>query len=195
LLKLALQKGGQVEFEGQFFKVQGNWGQPLDIPVMASALQRKSFELAGEAADGAISWVCPLHYMESVAFPALSAGAARAGRPRPSMVMHIGLCVHEDAAEVREAAMRQFHFYPRLPSYSRMFVAAGFPEAAEGNMSEAMLESIVIHGDEYSVAQRLRKIAAAGVDEVICSIVAAGADKGASADRTLRLLAEASKSE
>jgi F420-dependent oxidoreductase-like protein len=195
LLKLALQRGSQVEFEGEFFKVRADWGQPLGIPIMASALQRKSFELAGEVADGAISGLCPLDYIEHVALPALNAGAARAPRSRPPMVMHVVLCVREDPAEVREAAMRQFGFYPRIRSYRRMFVAAGFSEAAQGSMSEAMLESFVLSGEEASVAEQLRRIAATGVDEVLCSIVGAGPDRQASTDRALQFLAEASDSE
>ena len=195
LLKGALQQGGQIQFEGEFFKVRADWGHAPNIQVMASALRRRAFELVGELADGGISWVCPLDYIEGVALPALSAGAAKAGRQRPKMVMHVGVCVHGAEDEVREAAMRQFGFYPRLPFYRRMFVDAGFPEAAQGSMSEAMLESIVISGNEDTVAQQLRRIAATGVDEVICSIVGAGTDPKESRNRTLRLLAGVSKSD
>ena len=45
---------------------------------MASALQRGSFELCGEEADGAISWICPGTYLRDVALPAMQAGAERA---------------------------------------------------------------------------------------------------------------------
>ena len=175
--------------------MRADWGKPIDIQVMASALQQRSFELAGELADGAISWVCPLPYIEQVALPALSTGAARARRPRPQMVMHVSVCVHDDADEVYEAARSRFAYQPRLPFYRRMFMAAGFPEAAQGVMSKAMLEAIVISGDESSVAQQLRKIAATGVDEVLCSIISPQASKRASTERTLQLLAEVSKSE
>jgi len=194
ILKAALQRGGQVEFTGRFFKVRGDLGQPVDVQVMASGLRRKAFELIGEVADGAISWVCPLRYIEDVALPALDRGANRAGRPRPAMVMHVGVCVHEDAAEARETAMRQLGFYPRFPFYRQMFLDAGFAEAADGSMSEAMLASILIHGDESAVTDHFRQVAATGVDEVICSIVPAGANREASLQRALRLLAELSRS-
>ena len=195
ILKAALQQGGQVEFEGEFFRVRGDWGQSHDILVMASALRRRSFELAGELADGAISWVCPLPYMEQVALPALSAGAARAGRPRPKMVMHVGVCVHEQAEEVHEAAMKQFAIYPRLPFYRQMFLDAGFPEAAQSLMSQAMLQSIVISGNEDTVAQQVQKIAATGVDELICTVVGTETDRRMSTNRALQLLAELSTSD
>ncbi len=37
--------------------------EPVDVPIMASALQRRSFELCGAEANGAISWVCPGGYL------------------------------------------------------------------------------------------------------------------------------------
>ena len=44
-----------------------------------SALRPNAFRLAGEIADGAISWVCPLPYLRDVAVPALKQGAAKVG--------------------------------------------------------------------------------------------------------------------
>lgn len=195
LLRATIQQGGRVEFSGEFFNVRADWGEPLDVPVMASGLRSRAFQVIGEMADGGITWVTPLNHVRNVAIPAMEAAAARAGRPRPAMVMHVGVAVHEDADEVREAAMRQFGFYPRLPFYSSMFVEAGFPEAAEGGMSRAMLDAIIIHGDQTAVAGRLREIAAAGVDEVICSVVGAGTDRRASAGRTRQALGELARAD
>lgn len=190
LLKAALQQGGPVRFQGEFFRVNADWGEPVDLQIMASALRGKSYELLGEVADGAISWVTPLSYIQGVALPALAAGAAKAGRPRPAMIMHLGVCLHEAGAEVREAAREQFAVFAQVPFYVRMFVEAGFPEVEKGAMPEALLESIVIQGGEASVAEQLRKIAASGVDEVICQVFGAGPDKEQSASRTLQFLAE-----
>lgn len=183
ILKDALQKGGRVEFQGELFRVNADCGDPVSIQIMVSALVRRSYELAGEMAEGAISWVTPLPFIRDVAIPALEAGAMKAGRTRPAMVMHTGVCVHEDAGEVHEAAMRQFNLYPSLPFYSRMFTQAGYPEAVDGTLSDRMMEAIVIHGHEASVLEQLRRIEDAGVDEVICTIVSAGQDRAASVRR------------
>jgi alkanesulfonate monooxygenase SsuD/methylene tetrahydromethanopterin reductase-like flavin-dependent oxidoreductase (luciferase family) len=51
----ALLQQGRVDFDGIYYKAHDAIAQPLDVPVMASALQRDSFELCGEEADGAIS--------------------------------------------------------------------------------------------------------------------------------------------
>ena len=50
---------GEVDFDGTQYHAHSRLpGEPIpDVPVMASALRRRSFEVCGEVADGAISWV------------------------------------------------------------------------------------------------------------------------------------------
>ena len=123
---------------------------------MASALQRGSFELCGEEADGAISWICPGTYLRDVALPAMQAGAERAGRAVPPLIAHAPVCVHEHADEVR-AAVREQIMNPRLPFYQRMLVAAGFPEAEKGTWSDRMVDAGVLWGNEKQVEERLTR--------------------------------------
>ncbi len=54
ILKAILQQG-HVEFDDTYYTAHDAIAEPLDVPVMASALQRGSFELCGADADGAIS--------------------------------------------------------------------------------------------------------------------------------------------
>src|SRR4029434_8380951 len=137
VLKLLLQQG-RVDFDGDYYTAHESIPEPLDLPVMASALQRGSFELCGEEADGAISWICPGVYLRDVALPAMRLGAERVGRPVPPLIAHAPVCTHDNAEEVRAAVHEQFRIYPRLPFYRRMLIAAGFPEAADGTWSDAM---------------------------------------------------------
>ena len=102
ILKALLQTG-KVDFDGEFYQAHETIFEPLDVPVMASALQRRSFELCGAEADGAISWICPPAYLRDVALPAMAEGAKQAGRPVPPLIAHAPVCVHENAAEVRAA--------------------------------------------------------------------------------------------
>src|SRR5207253_957553 len=74
ILKALLQQG-RADMDGTYYKAHETISEPLDLPVMASALQRGSFELCGEDADGAISWICPGTYLRDVALPAMRAGA------------------------------------------------------------------------------------------------------------------------
>ena len=192
ILKSLLQTG-EVDLDGEFYQVHETIPEPVDVPVMASALQRGSFELCGAEADGAISWVCPGVYLRDVAIPAMQEGAKRAGRPVPPLIAHAPVCVHDNPDEVRAAARAQLAS-PLQPFYRRMLIAAGFPEASEGNWSDTMIDSVVFSGDETRVAERIQEMFSFGASEMLISPVGAGEDQGESIHRTTRLLAELAKS-
>jgi F420-dependent oxidoreductase-like protein len=184
---------GSVDFDGRYYHAHGQIRTPVEVPVMASALQQRSFELCGEVADGAISWVCPGVYLRDVALPAMRAGAEKAGREAPPLLAHAPVCVHEKPDEVRAAAQQQLANYVRLPFYVQMLTAAGFPEASTGAWSDAMIDAVVLSGAESRVAERLQELFAFGATEVLVSPLAAGSDRTASVERTLRLLAQVAK--
>ena len=60
-----------------------------------------AFELAGELADGAISWLCPPRYLQDVALPAMRRGAEKAERPVPPLVAHVLVAPSVDMTQVR----------------------------------------------------------------------------------------------
>jgi F420-dependent oxidoreductase-like protein len=189
IVKTVLHSGA-VDFDGRYYRAHGQIRTPVDVPVMASALQRKSFELCGEVADGAISWVCPGVYLRDVALPAMRAGAEKAGRQVPPLMAHAPICVHDKPDEVREVAQQQLANYVRLPFYVQMLTAAGFPEASQGAWSDRMMETVVISGDESRAAERLHELFSFGAAEILVSPLPAGSDRAASLERTLRLVAE-----
>ncbi len=190
ILKSLLQTG-MVDFDGEFYQAHETIPEPLDVPVMASALQQRSFELCGAESDGAISWICPGAYLRDVALPAMERGAKQSGRQAPPLIAHAPVCVHEDFAQVREAVQRGMG-HPRMPFYQRMLSDAGFPEAANGQWSDAMVDSIVLWGDEDRVARRIEELFEWGAGEVLISPVGAGKDEAESIHRTTRLIAKLS---
>jgi F420-dependent oxidoreductase-like protein len=192
ILKAILQRG-RVDFDGEFYHAHEQISEPLDVPVMASALQRGSFELCGAEADGAISWICPPTYLRDVALPAMQAGADKAGRPVPPLIAHAPVCVHDDPDEVR-AAVRGQIMNPRLPFYQRMLIAAGYPEAERGEWSDAMIDGAVFWGSEAQVTERIEEMMSIGATELLASPVMAGADRERSLERTLRLLGQVATS-
>jgi alkanesulfonate monooxygenase SsuD/methylene tetrahydromethanopterin reductase-like flavin-dependent oxidoreductase (luciferase family) len=163
---------------------------PPGVPVMASALRRRSFEMCGEVADGAITWLCPDSYVQRVALPALRAGAARAGRAAPPLIMHVPVCVDPDAGAVRQAVRQRLALYPTLPHYVAMFEAAGFPEVREGHWSDRMIDAVVVHGAAGAVATRLEALRGACGGELMVTPIATAADAEGSTERALRLVAE-----
>ena len=92
---------------------------------MAGTLQRGTFELAGAIADGAITWLCPAPYLRDIGIPSMAVGAEKE-RPRPPVVAHVAVCVHDNAEEVRSAVRAGI---PNImfPSYQRMLVPPATP--------------------------------------------------------------------
>ena len=190
LITRSLLHRGQVQFEGHHYRAYTSFPTPApDVPVMASALRSRSFEMCGELADGAISWICPEHYLRDVALPALQRGAQQAGRLPPPLVAHVPICVHDDRLEAIAAVRDQFGRYTQMPFYARMLEAAGFSEVEGQPWSDAMVTAVAAIGNEHDVAERLDGMFGWGAGELLFSVVAAGLDKANSRERTLRFLA------
>ena len=184
----ALLHEGTVDFSGKLVRARARIANPVQTPVMASALQPGAFELCGELSDGAITWVCPPEYLVAEALPAIQRGAAKAGRETPPIVMHVPVCVSDDPAVVLEAAQRQVGAYPRFQFYQQMFAAAGYPDAADG-LSMELVDSLVAHGSEEQVATRLLELLDMGMGEVMAMPLIAGDDHEGSTARAFAAVA------
>lgn len=165
---------GAVDFTGDSFTVRAALPEGIPapkIPVPISALRRNAFVLAGELADGAITWVTPIDYIVRTALPALQEGADRAGRARPPVVAHVPVAVSTDRDAARNAFRAQFPVYSKLPFYAAMFKDAGFPVTSTGEMSDGLVDTLAVSGDAAMIAARLQEIRAQGIDEVMISQV------------------------
>jgi F420-dependent oxidoreductase-like protein len=170
----ALLWEGAVDFSGAYFTVKTALpaGVPAPkIPVPISALRPNAFRLAGEIADGAISWVTPIDYLTRTALPQLQAGAAAMGRQRPPLIAHVPVIVSTDRAAARAAFRAQFPIYPKLPFYAAMFAAAGYPVTAEQEMTDELVETLAVSGGPREIRDRLEAIRARGIDELMISHV------------------------
>lgn len=198
----SLLKQGEVEFSGTFVKTSAKLGQgpgnfglqpPIQVPVMASALRPASFELCGELADGAISWVCPWEYLRDIAAPAIRRGAEKAGRATPPLVAHVPVVLSDDIEAVRTAAGPALSRYAGLPNYRGMFEMAGFDDAAGGDLN-ALIDAVAVFGTEETVAARLGQIIAEGAGEIIAHPLPVGdGDRQAQTEQFLEVVARANK--
>ena len=182
VLKTLLQTG-EVDFAGRQVIARARLPAPIDVPVLASALRTGAYRLCGEVADGAISWMTPWPYIEERALPALRAGAEAAGRPAPPVIVHVPVCVHDDVEAVRAAAREQVGAYPRIPAYAAMMTEAGFEVTDE--LSDALIDALVVHGSVESVAQGLRRFVDRGAGEVIAHPLTLAEDAEGSLERAL----------
>src|SRR5205809_4312670 len=149
---------GRVDHQGKFFRVNTSFPRTARIPLLVSALGEKAFRLAGEIADGAISWVCPVPYLLDKALPALRAGALDHNRPSPPLVAHIPVAMSTDEAAVQQAAMPRISFYTKAPFYAHMFEEAGFPIATDGFSSAALVKALVVAGGQAQGEKRLGEL-------------------------------------
>jgi F420-dependent oxidoreductase-like protein len=168
VLRAALWEG-QVDHQGRFLTAQAKLNSTPRVPLLISALGERAFHLAGQIADGAISWNCPIPYLLDVALPALRAGAQAADRVVPPLVAHLWVALSMDADTVRAVAKKRIGGYAQLPFYANMFAAAGYHVGADGTISDALIENLVVMGDTRAVAERLRALLASGLDELLLS--------------------------
>ncbi|GAC1430099.1 MAG: TIGR03564 family F420-dependent LLM class oxidoreductase [Ktedonobacteraceae bacterium] len=158
---------GKIDHTGRFYTIKTMFPRTTRTPILISALREGAYYVAGEIADGAISWVSPVPYLLNRAYPALRAGAAKGGRAVPPLVAHIPVALSQDRPAVLAAARKQLGRYGRLPFYASMFAEAGFPVSEDGTMSDALLNSLVVSGSEADVSARLTELLNDGLDELL----------------------------
>ena len=161
----ALLHEGAVDFAGEFVTARAAIPHPVGTPVLAAAAGLRAFALCGELSDGAISWVAPRSYLVEQALPALRNGAEKAGRRPPPLIAHVPVAVNEDAQAARVLARGQLAGYAGSVHFTGTWAAAGYT-VAEG-YSDALLDDLLVYGNEEQVAAGLRRWLAAGVDEVM----------------------------
>jgi F420-dependent oxidoreductase-like protein len=170
VLRQALQQG-EVHYQGRFFTANVALPVSAQIPILVSALGPSAFRLAGELADGALSFMCPIPYLLDTALPTMSAGAAAAGRPRPKLVVHVPVALSEDRAAAFQAARQVIGFFGKLPAYYNMFLAAGLSEEEINTVSDSFIELLLVYGSESKIKDRLLELLATDIDELVFSFI------------------------
>ena len=175
-----LLKEGRVSFNGEFFRVNATVQvvAPEPPPVLIAALAPVMLRLAGEMADGTVTWMVGRKTLETHIVPRINSAAKAAGRAEPRVVVALPIAVTDDVDEARERAARSFQVYGALPNYQRMLKIEGVAGPAE----------LAIVGDEKQVEDQLRGIAAAGATDFLANVFPVGDDASASLGRTRALL-------
>ncbi len=163
---------GNVDHQGLFFHVKASLLRTAQVPILISTLGEGAFRLAGEIADGALPWLCPVPYLLKTGLPALRESATSHGRTPPPVVAHVLVAVSEDRQAVLDATRAQIQHHGQLPFYANMFAGAGFPIPADGSMSDELVSSLVISGSDAAIADRFSDILASGLDELLVLPVA-----------------------
>lgn len=156
---LPLLSAGAVSFQGETLRATGQLQVPgsSPCPVLLAALAPRMLRLAGEVADGTITWMTGPKTVQSHIAPSIRKAAEEAGRPAPRVVVGLPVCVTDDVDGARERAGSVFAVYGQLPSYRAMLDKEGVAGPPD----------IVVAGDEKSVAAQLQGVVDAGATDVL----------------------------
>lgn len=154
-----LLRDKSVAFEGETLKAMGQL-QTGDVPapqVVVAALAPRMLALAGELADGTVTWMTGPKTVGAHVVPRINEAADKAGRPSPRVVVGLPTAATDDEAAARERAATVFAIYGGLPSYRAMLDREGAEAPAD----------VAIVGDEASVRAQIEELFAQGATEFI----------------------------
>ncbi len=170
-----IQKG-RVEFRGEQYQVNTmlkvNGAEPC--PILVAALAPKMLALAGQAADGTVTWMTGPKTVRDHVAPRINDAASAAGRPKPRVVVLLPVAVTEDLDAARASAAKRYAVYGTLPSYRAMLDREGAQGPAD----------VVLVGNEAALARQLDELAQAGATDFVASPFPVGEDKAGSVERT-----------
>jgi F420-dependent oxidoreductase-like protein len=165
-------RDGKVDHHGEFFNIVIEFQRTAQTPVLISTLGKKAFQLAGEIADGALSWMCPVPYLLHTGIPLLRKAATANGRSNPPpLIAHVPVALSQDRDSVMVAGHKMFEMYAKLPFYAKMFADAGFPLTSDNKVSDDLVNNMIISGNEDTIAASLTKLLDTGLDELMVSLV------------------------
>jgi F420-dependent oxidoreductase-like protein len=147
-------------------------------PILIAAMGEHALAVAGQLAEGTITFLAAPQVIAEHIAPVITAAAAAAGRPAPRILAMVSAVVTDDVPAARAAFEAEFGLYDAMPSYQRIVALGGATGAAQ----------LAVYGDEAEVAAALADYVAAGVDELIVSRTNLLGD--AARLRTWRLLGE-----
>lgn len=153
-----------VDVRGERVRAQTLGPVGLDAPaptVLLAALGPVMLRLAGGVADGTATWMTGTATLRDYIVPTIRKAAADAGRPEPTVVASLPVCVTDDPTSAKAKIDEALAIYPTLPSYKAMLDREGAATASD----------VAIVGTEAEVLAGLRGLEAAGVTEASLAIM------------------------
>lgn len=182
VLRAAFAGSGHVEYRGECFAFSSMLTVPgsTPAPIMVAALAPRMLKLAGELADGTITYWANERAVGEHIVPGITAAADAAARPSPRVVVGLPVAVCDDPDAGRERAAKLFATYLNIPTYQRILSRGG---------DETTPADVAVIGTEDDVVERLRGYASAGATDLCATALGLDDDREASQRRTIELLA------
>lgn len=175
-----LVNDGRVGFNGEVYRTNAGLQVPggTPFPILIAALAPMMLKIAGELADGTLTWMTGAKTIDSHVAPKINAAAEAAGRPQPRVAVGLPVLVTDDEADGHAKAAQAFQIYGTLVNYKRMLEKEGAANPGE----------VAIVGNEASVERQIRDLASAGATDFFAAIFPHGDDARASLKRTRDLV-------
>ena len=163
-----LMEEGRVQFSGEFYNVTAELDVPNrpQCPVLISALAPRMLRLAGERADGTITWMAGPRTIREHITPRMGQSAQASGREAPRVCVGLPTAVCDDEAAGRRQAAADFERYGQLVNYRRVLDIEGVEGPSE----------VAVVGNEDSLRRQLQDFAAGGATDFIANIFTVGDD-------------------
>jgi 5,10-methylenetetrahydromethanopterin reductase len=165
---MALLHEGEISHSGTAVTSRGAIGVNAEAPpVFVAALGPQMLELAGQMADGTLTWMTgPVTIGEHTA-PIIRAAAKSSERPGPQVIASVAVCITDDVDAARERAATDFGFYGQLPSYRAMLDREGMENSWD----------LALIGSFDDVADGLGRYSDAGATTVVAAPFGTAADR------------------
>lgn len=156
-------RGEHVKHHGERYNVNIRVAVPgaAPMPVLVAALGPAMLKVAGELADGTITWMTGPRTLEQHIVPAIGAAAAAAGRPQPRVVAGLPVVLTTDVDAARKKIAEVLAIYGMLPSYRAMLDREGV--AGPGD--------IAMVGDEAALRAGIARLRDVGVTDFDAAIM------------------------
>ena len=157
-----LLEQGAVQFAGEFYRVNMELAalERPACPVLVSALAPQMLRLAGELADGTVTWMAGPRTVGQHITPRIRRAADNCGRAAPRVCVGLPTAVTEDESAARRKAAESYERYGQLVNYRRVLDLEGVESPAE----------VAVIGDEASLRRQLETFAEAGATEFVANI-------------------------
>ena len=153
---------GAVNYKGEFYQVNMELAA-LERPactVLISALAPQMLRLAGELADGTVTWMAGPRTIETHITPRIRRSAENSGRAAPRVCVGLPTAVTGDENAGRRKAADSYQRYGELVNYRRVLDIEGVESPAE----------VAVIGNEASLQRQLETFAEGGATDFVANI-------------------------
>jgi len=137
---------------------------------LLAALGPRKLQLARDRCAGAILLLVTPNYV---------AAARQILGEQPSLVLDQMLVADTEPARARQTARRPLRFLSGLPGYTASFTRMGFTDTDIAELTDRLVDELIIWGDADTIAARIRQQLQAGADHIILHVLTEDSQPGA----------------